>query len=73
MKGLAAVRHFDQADDRSGSIAPDQHDRDARPMSASSPIAVKHWHHSETPLRANSVLMRRINCAAFEGTADIAC
>jgi len=37
-----------------GSIAPDRHDRDARPMSASPPVAVKHWHRSETPLRARS-------------------
>ena len=38
-----------------GSIAPDRHDRDARLMSASPPIAVKHWHRSETPLRADCV------------------
>src|SRR5262249_16190045 len=37
-----------------GSNATDRHDRDARPMSASPPIAVKHWHRSETPLRARS-------------------
>ena len=37
-----------------GSIAPDRYDRDARPMSASPPIAVKHWHRSEPPLRAIS-------------------
>ena len=48
----AAVRDFDAIYDRCGSIAPDRHDRDARPMSASPPIAVKHWHRSETPLRA---------------------
>src|SRR5262249_17698451 len=39
---------------RFGSIAPDRYDRDARPMSASPPIAVKHWHRSEPPLRAIS-------------------
>jgi hypothetical protein len=39
---------------RNGSIAPDRHDRDARPMSASPPIAVKHWHRSETSLCARS-------------------
>src|SRR5262249_35643681 len=37
-----------------GSIAPDRDDRDARPMSSSSLIAVKHWHHSETPLCAKT-------------------
>src|SRR5262245_44332897 len=33
--------------------------RDARPMSVSPPIAVKHWHRSETPLRASSGHCRR--------------
>src|SRR5262245_54962630 len=42
-----------------GSIASDQHDRDARPMSASPPIAVKHWHRSETPLCAGLLEQRR--------------
>jgi len=42
------------ADVRGGSIALDRQDRDARPMSASPPIAVKHWRRSETPLCARS-------------------
>src|SRR5262249_52099183 len=41
------------------SIAPDRQDHGARPMSASPPIAVKHWHRSETPLRAISGLTHR--------------
>src|SRR5262245_59768548 len=50
-----ALRDFNAAYDRYGSIAPDRHDRDGRPMSAPPPIAVKHWHRSETPLRADFV------------------
>src|SRR5262245_1100942 len=52
--GSAAVRDFNPAYVRFGSNATDRHDRDARPMSASPPIAVKHWHRSETPLSAKS-------------------
>src|SRR5262245_31536831 len=48
----AALRDFNDADVACGSIAPDRYDRAARPMSASPPIAVKHWHRNETPLRA---------------------
>jgi len=55
----AALRDFNDADVACGSIAPDRYDRDARPMSASPPIAVKHWHRSETPLRASSGHCRR--------------
>jgi hypothetical protein len=53
------VRDFDPANDRYGSIAPDRHDRGARPMSAPPPIAVKHWQRSATPLRAITGLMHR--------------
>ena len=52
--GSAAVRDFNPAYDRFGSNATDRHARDARPMSASPPIEVKHWHRSETPLRAKT-------------------
>jgi hypothetical protein len=44
---------------RCGSFARDRHDRDARSMSASTPIAVKHFHRNETRLRAIRVLTRR--------------
>jgi hypothetical protein len=54
-----AVRDFNLTYVRYGSIAPDRHDRDARPMSASPPIAVKRWHRSETPLCARSDRMHR--------------
>src|SRR5215472_10444737 len=57
----AALRDFNDADVACGSIASDRHDRDARPMSASPPIAVKHWHRSETPPLPFATL-----CAAAE-------
>jgi hypothetical protein len=55
----AALRDFDPAYDRFGSIAPDRPDRDARPMSAPPPIAVKHWQRSATPLCAKRRHMHR--------------
>jgi hypothetical protein len=45
--------------------ALDRQDRDARPMSASPPIAVKHWRRSETPLRANSRHMQSSKFALY--------
>ena len=54
MAGATALRDFGPTYVADGSIAPDRHDRNARPMSASPPIAVKHWHRSETPLCAKS-------------------
>src|SRR5262249_48485585 len=60
--GLPALCHYTICEGSVGSehrlmSAPGQnashrHARDARPMSASPPIAVKHWHRSETPLCA---------------------
>src|SRR5262245_1688329 len=54
-----ALRDFRPLYDRYGSNATDRHDRDARPMSASPPIADKRWHRSETPLSASCYLMHR--------------
>ena len=62
-RATAALRDFDLAYVGSGSIAPDRHDRDARPMSACPPIAVKHWHRSETALRASRRHMQRSKLA----------
>src|SRR2546426_12325692 len=45
----AALRDFDPAYDRFGSIASDRHPRDAGAMSAFTPIASKLWKRSETP------------------------
>jgi hypothetical protein len=61
------------ADARGGSIALDRQDRDARPMSASPPIAVKHWHCSETPLRANRDILRRNRLHFIRSIHDVAC
>jgi hypothetical protein len=54
----AALRNFYPAYDRCGSIAPDRHDRGARPMSAPPPIAVKHWQRSATPLLPKAAVSR---------------
>src|SRR5262249_10854780 len=56
-----------------GQTLPIRHDRDARPMSASPPIAVKHWHRSETPLRAISDISHRSGLtrrAALHGVGE---
>src|SRR5262245_56116799 len=55
----AALRDFSAVYHRFGSIAPDRHDRDARPMSASPPIASELWHRSETTRSASCYLMHR--------------
>ena len=50
----AALRDFDPAYDRFGSIASDRHPRDAGAMSAFTPIASKLWKRSETTRCASS-------------------
>src|SRR2546423_2797960 len=59
IKGLAAVRHFDQTDDRFGSFAPDDTPTDGHGMSALPPIATELLRRTELTLRANSDRTRR--------------
>jgi hypothetical protein len=72
---VTTLWHLDAAEwaPSTASIASDRHERDARPMSASPPIAVKHWHCSETPLRANRDILRRNRLHFIRSIHDVAC
>src|SRR5262249_50705627 len=56
---ITAPRDFDPADVRVGSTASGRYGPDARGMSASPPIASKHWHGSETSFSARKRHMHR--------------
>src|SRR5262249_11219454 len=59
MQEPAALRDFGPAYDCCGSIASDRYARDARPMSATAPIATELWRRNKTSLSANSRHMHR--------------
>ena len=66
----AALRNFNPAYARFGSIASDRHARDAPPMSAMDPIATELWHRSETSLRAITGHMHRSKKTLYSITSS---